>query len=279
MPAEPDSFTHVTLPYVGKRVLRLGIASNYGMATADLFHAAERGANLWIWSRGMKKATPALRAILARDRDRHAVAWLGMVYTPGMLRRGVERALRELGINRLDLCLISWLGRGSAFTRGMQDQLLALQAEGKATAIGASIHDRPRAGRLAQDSILQAFMLRYNAAHPGAERDVFPHLAARGPAVIAYTATSWRQLLRPIPGIAMPPFPGDEPAPPLSAGLCYRFCLTSPCVHAVLTGPGGRAELDANLDELARGPLPPEQEAWIRAYGEKVRAKKRIPFL
>ena len=38
-------------------------------------------------------------------------------------------------------------------------------------------------------------MIRYNAAHPGAEQDVFPHLAARQPAVVAYTATSWRKLL------------------------------------------------------------------------------------
>ena len=35
-------------------------------------------------------------------------------------------------------------------------------------------------------------MIRYNAAHPGAERDIFPHLEARRPAVVAYTATSWR---------------------------------------------------------------------------------------
>lgn len=39
-------------------------------------------------------------------------------------------------------------------------------------------------------------MIRYNAAHPGAEREIFPHL-----------------------------------------GDCYRFCLSSPYVDVVLTGP------------------------------------------
>jgi hypothetical protein len=47
----------------------------------------------------------------------------------------------------------------------------------------------------------------YKAKHPGAELDIFPHAAARNPVFIAYTATSWRQLLRPISGIDMPPWP------------------------------------------------------------------------
>ncbi|MFH1467580.1 MAG: aldo/keto reductase [Pseudomonadota bacterium] len=274
----PDS-THVTLPHVGKRVLRLGMAANYGMKPADVFHAAERGANLWVWTKGTAKAAPALRVVLQQDRDRHVVAWLAMAFTAGGVRRAVERARRELGVDRLDLFLLSWLGTGSAFSQGVQDTLLALKGEGKVGAIGTSIHDRPRAGRLAQDSILQAFMLRYNAAHPGAEEDVFPHLAARNPAVIAYTATSWRQLLKPVPGLQMPPWPGEGSAPPLTAGLCYRFCLQSPHVHAVLTGPSNRRELDENLDAIAHGPLTAAEYAWIRDYGRAVKARKRIPFL
>jgi aryl-alcohol dehydrogenase-like predicted oxidoreductase len=272
-------YTHTTLPHVGKRVLRLGIAANYGMAPADVAHAAERGANLWVWTKGMGKAAPALRAVLQQDRDRHAVAWLTMAWTAAGVRRAAERARRELGVDRLDLFLLSWLGTGSAFTQGVQDALLALKAEGKAAVVGTSIHDRPRAGRLAEDSILEAFMLRYNAAHPGAEEDIFPHLATRNPAIIAYTATSWRQLLKPLNGVQMPPWPGEGSAPPLSAGLCYRFCLQSPHVHAVLTGPADRRQLDENLDAIEKGPLSEEEYAWIRAYGRLVKGRKRIPFL
>ena len=55
--------------------------------------------------------------------------------------------------------------------------------------------DRERAGRLAEDSPLDLLMIRYNAAHPGAERDIFPHLAKRQPHIVAYTATSWRQAM------------------------------------------------------------------------------------
>jgi len=282
--AEPQmqsDFAHIELPVVGKRVLRMGIAANYGMKVADAFHAADRGANLWLWTPRYKAATPVIRAVAARQRDEHAVVMLGTAYTGGMVRRGVEKALRELRIDQLDYYLLGWLGKGSAFTQGVQDELVKLRTEGKVKAIGTSIHDRPRAGRLATDSILDAFMIRYNAKHPGAEQDIFPHLAARGPTVFAYTATSWRQLLKPVSGIEMPPFPGEAGAavPPLTAGLCYRFCLTSPHVHVVFTGPADRAQLDANLDALDQGPLNDEQDAWVREYGRQVKARKKIPYL
>ena len=34
-------------------------------------------------------------------------------------------------------------------------------------------------------------MIRYNAAHPGAEQDIFPYLAKRRLAIVTYTATRW----------------------------------------------------------------------------------------
>ena len=277
-----DAFTHTDLPHLGKRVLRLGVAGNYGLQTADIHHAAERRVGFWLWTPRFKAVTPALREILARDREGHVVATLNMVFTGGMIRRGVEKALRELGTDYLDVCLLGWLGRTSLLTSGIQDTLRALHDEGKIRLAGTSIHDRPRAGRLARDSMLDAFMLRYNAKHPGAEQDVFPHLDARKPLVISYTATSWGQLLRPTRGIEMPPWPGPSrpgPVPPLTAGLCYRFCLTGPHVHVALTGPKDRTQLDANLDALEAGPLSPDEDAWVREYGRQVKARHKIPYL
>jgi len=277
------AFTHTDLPHLGKRVLRLGIAGNYGLQTADIHHAAERGVGFWLWTPRFKSVTPALREILARERERHVVATLGMAYTGGMVRRGVEKALRVLGTDHLDIYQLGWFGRTSLLTEGIQDAIRKLKDEGKIKAVGTSIHDRPRAGRLARDSVLDAFMLRYNAKHPGAEQDVFPNLDARKPVVIAYTATSWRQLIRPISSLDMPPWPGsagDTPAPPpLTAGLCYRFCLTSPHVHVVLSGPRDRAQLDENLAALDAGPLSREEEAWVREYGRQVKARKRLPYV
>jgi aryl-alcohol dehydrogenase-like predicted oxidoreductase len=149
----------------------------------------------------------------------------------------------------------------SAWTDAVVEQLLRLKEEGKVRALGVSIYDRPRAGRLALDSPLDTFMLRYNAAHPGAERDVFPHLAARKPAVVAYTATSWRKLLK---------APKGWSGPVMTAGDCYRFCLSNPHVDVVLTAPASGAQLRESLAALEKGPLSPGEEKWMREFGRAV---------
>lgn len=272
------SWTETTLPVVGKTVSRLGLAPNYGLASDDLLYAAERGFNLWIWSPigNFGKVTPGLREVLRKDREKHVVVVLGGGYFPWMVNWGIERARKVLGIDTIDAYLLGWLGTTSALTQSVQDAVVAARDKGVVKAIGTSIHDRPRAGKLAEDSVLDLFMLRYNAAHPGAEREVFPSLARRNPGVIAYTATSWRQLVS-TKLDDVPPWPGRDvgaAVPPLTAALCYRFQLQSPHVHVALTGPKDRAQLDENLRALSDGPLTPEEEAWIREYGRRVAKKK-----
>ncbi len=277
-----EDFKYVDLPTVGKRVLRLGVAGNYGLKTADIEYAADKGVNFWVWSPRFKEVTPALKRLLAADRERHVVAMFGMAYTSGGVRKGVDKVRKMLGIDYLDVFQLGWLGRGSFFSQGIQDQLAAVREEGLIRAAGTSIHDRVRAGELAKDSVLDSLMIRYNAAHPGAEQDIFPHLHHRDPLLISYTATSWRQLLKPL-SIEMAtawPGNGDGPTvPPLTAPLCYRFVLSSPHVHVALTGPKDRAQFDENLACVDQGPLSDEEMAWIRDYGQQVRSRKKIPFM
>lgn len=272
-------FPFVELPVVGKRVLRLGIAGNYGLTADDARWAADQGANYWAWSPRMK-ITPALRDLLKADRDRHVIGMYGMGGWGNQVRYSVHRALKALNTDAIDIFKLGWLGRTSRYTDSIVETLLKLKDEGKIRAIGTSIHDRVRAGKLVADSCIDLFMLRYNAKHPGAEQDVFPHLSVRNPAVVAYTATSWRQLLRPIKNLTMPPWPGDESSPPpLTASLCYRFCLTNPNVHLVLTGPKNREQLKENLAALNQGPLNDEEMSWVREYGKKVKAAKKFDYI
>lgn len=243
---------------IGKRLFRLGLSGTFNLEEAGCREALERVQYVF-WSPRMKTLTPALRDALARDRERYAVTagpFLG--YFPGAVRRAAENALRTLGVEYLDVLQLYWLGKMSAFTVAVQEEMRRLREEGKARALGVSIHDRPRAGRLAADSILDLLMIRYNAAHPGAERDIFPHLAKRRPTVVAYTATAWRKLLRPPRG-----WKGRVP----TAADCYRFCLSSPHVDIVLSGPRTVAELRENLAAVDAGPLPGEEMAFLREFG------------
>ena len=256
-----SDFASREVPRIGRRLFRLGLSGSFGLDEAGCREALERVQYVF-WSPRMKGLTPALRAALARDRERYAVSAGPMLgYFPGSVRRAAEAALRTLGVDYLDVFQLYWLGKMAAFTGAVQAEMVKLRDEGKVRALGASIHDRPRAGRLAGESILDLLMVRFNAAHPGAEQDIFPHLAARRPAVVAYTATAWRRLLRAPRG-----WNGRVP----TAGDCYRFCLTSPHVDVVLAGPRSTAELREDLAALDKGPLSADEMAFMREFGRAV---------
>lgn len=256
-------FAPVTLRTVQKPAFRLGVACNFGLDADGMAAALDRGVNYFFWTPFRTRAvTPVLKAALKKNREKLIVATgptLG--FFGGGVRRGAEKLLKLLDTDYLDVLQLFWLGTSSALTEGTAEALVALKAEGKIRAIGISIHDRERAGRLAADSIVDHFMIRYNAAHPGAERDIFPHLAARRPNVVAYTATAWRRLLK---------RPAGWDGPPMTAGDCYRFCLTSPHVDVVLSGPASRAQLEENLAALDRGPMEGEELERTRRFGQLV---------
>lgn len=249
------------VPALKKEVFRLGLSGSFGLDEAGAREALET-ARYVFWSPRMKGLTAALRDALRRDRDRYVVATGPLLgFTRGAVRRCAEDALRTLGTDHLDVAQLFWLSRMSAFTGAVQEELLRLREEGKVRVLGASVHDRPRAGRLAEDSILDLLMVRYNAAHPGAEQEIFPHLARRRPALVAYTATSWRKLLR---------APRGWRDRPMTAGECYRWVLASPHVDVVLCGPRTAAEWRADLAAVREGPLPDADLAWMRELGRAV---------
>ncbi len=252
-----DEFLYRQLRGVDKKVFRLGLAANYGIEEAGIRSAFDRGINyVYLTPRG-KMAKP-LRDAIARDRDNIVIAAGPTVgYFGGSVRRTAERLLTKLGVDYIDVFQLMWLGVGSALTAATEKELLHLKESGKARVLAVSIHDRPRAGRLAEDSILDLLMIRYNAAHPGAERDIFPHLAKRKPNIVAYTATSWRKLLK---------APRGWDGQVMTAGDCYRWCLSNPDVDVTLTGPASTQQLDENLRALERGALTADEDAWMRSF-------------
>ena len=110
-------------------------------------------------------------------------------------------------------------------------------------------------------------MVRYNAAHIGAEKDIFPHIPENDPpGVIAFTATRWGQLVNPK---KMPP--GEMP---LTAADCYRFALSSGKVDVCLTGPKTAQELEGGMTAMDLGPLSDEEMERVRRIGMYVYGKK-----
>jgi predicted aldo/keto reductase-like oxidoreductase len=55
-----------------------------------------------------------------------------------------------------------------------------------------------------------------------------------------------------------------------TAGDCYRFCLTSPHIDVVLSGPRDVTELRENLAALEKGPLSAGEMEFLREFGRAV---------
>jgi aryl-alcohol dehydrogenase-like predicted oxidoreductase len=277
-----SDFSFRILPVIEKRVFRMGIAGNYGIDSSDVEWAAEQGANYWVWGASFKKVTAGIKEVIRKNREKNVVALLGWGFFGWQVRQSIEKALLKLNTDYLDVFKLGWLGRTSIYSQGVVDSLLKLKQEGKIKAIGTSIHDRQRAGQLALDSELDLLMIRYNAKHTGAEEDIFPHLKKRNPAVVSYTALAWQQLINPVKGIEVAPWPGSKEEakiPPLTPELCYRFVLSNPHIHLVLTGPKNREQLMMNFRAMQQGTLTPEELNWIRQYGKLIKSKKRFDYI
>ena len=258
-----DDFLYRDLPLVQKRVHRLGLAFNYGIKGDGVEAAIQAGLNYLFWAKFRKgDQHEVVKAALKQDREKFVLAsGATFGYFKGGVRRGIEKLLRSFDVDYVDVFHIFWLGKMSSFTKSVQEELVKIREEGLVRALGVSIHDRKRAGQLAEDSILDLLMIRYNAAHPGAEVDIFPHYEKRRPITVAYTATSWRKLLK---------SPKGWDGQPMTGGDCYRFCLSSPHVDVTLCGPKTNAQLEENLAALQKGPLTTEEDKWMREFGRIV---------
>ena len=259
---------HTTLGRTGLSVSRLGFGASYpapAEALEKAFH--ERGANFFLWGSGRRAPMrDALRNLSKSHRDQVVIAF--QTYDKGgvVMRHFHEKGLRRLGVDHVDLLLLSWM-RGLPRGR-MLDTALKLKEEGKVRYLGISTHDRPLASRIAADpeSPIDAIMVRYNAANVGAELDIFPHIPEdNAPGVIAFTATRWGQLVSPK---KMPP--GEEP---LTASDCYRFALSSGAVDVCLTGPKTVVELEGGMKTMDLGPLSDDEMERVRRIGKYVYGK------
>jgi len=254
-----------TLGRTGLRVSRLGVGSSYGVPAGAIERAYhEYGVNYFYWGSLRRKGMgEAIRHLTPAHRDKLVIALQSYDRTGLRMPRLTERSLRALGLDCADVLILGWMRKAP---RGrMLDAALKLRDEGKVRFLAMSSHKRPLfAEAVGQpESPIDIYMIRYNAAHRGAEQDVFPHLPVENrPGTTIYTATRWGTLLK---QSRMPP--GERP---LTATECYRFALTNARVDLCITGPKNADEMDQALRTLDSPPLSEEELERCRRIGDHV---------
>ena len=261
-----------TLGKTGWKVGRLGLASSYGADERCVQIAFEQGVNYLHWgSMRTAKFGAGLRSLRSR-RDEFRLVIQSYSRIAALVPWSLERALKSLGMDYADILLLGLWNKD--VSSAIFDQALRLRERGLIRAIAVSTHNRPQAAALANhNGDVDVLHVRYNAVHPGAERDIFPKLPAPEvrPGVVAFTATCWGDLMRPDKVAA-----GDKVP---TAGDCYRFNLTSPAVDLCLTGPRSVADLTAALEALEKGPMTSVEMGWMRRVGKAKYFKPRLFYI
>ncbi len=263
-------------------VCRLGLATrgNTHLLIEDAEHAVERGVNYLNWCGKPDGLSKAVAGLGERRKD---VVFAVQFKASGRdeAAREFEWILKQIKSDYLDVATFYYVESEGEWEEivgpgGAWEILARLKREGALKMIGLTSHQRKLAAGWAQATDpetgqrrLDMLMIRYNAAHRGAESDVFPVTDALGMPVVTFTGLRWKDLLGATP---------DDPAwfAPPTAADCYRFCLAHDSVAVALAAPGNREELEEDLAVLDDwGPLGKEAMESIRRHGDRVRKHAR----
>lgn len=257
----------VTFGRSGLSVSRLGVGSSFGVSERACKLAFDAGVNYFFWG---SVRTPsmgaAIRDISKTHRDELVVVLECYARWPWMIRKSVEQGLRQLGVDHVDVLLLGW--HESLPSDGTLDAVDRLKEQGQFRSLGISSHQRPLFQEFVRDERYDVCHIRYNAAHPGAEQDIFPHLDDSPPGIASFTNTRWGDLLK---AENMP-----EGLSPPSAPDCYRFALSNPNVQVALCGPSSDREMQESLDVLKQGPLDQDEMLRMRKIGEHVHGIRSV---
>jgi len=251
-----------TLGRTGLEVGRLGISASYGVPGAAVEHAFEQGVNYIYWGTFRRGTFGDALRHLAPRRDKFVLVVQSYSRMASLVGWSLERALRKVNFSYADVLLLGMWNH--KIPPRILDASRKLRERGLVRHIAVSTHHRPLVEQLTADSDISVVHVRYNAVHTGAEREVFPHLPSESnrPGLVAFTATSWRQLLDP------KRVPKGERVP--TAIDCYRFVLSNPSVDVCMTGPSTEQHADEALKAIELGPMSGDELAWMRRVGEAI---------
>lgn len=205
-----------------------------------------------------------LRDLLARGssvRDDIVVGVVSYLDQPMFRYLQFHEVIGEIpGLERVDVLLAGAVPHAKSFNE-RYFAIAEARARGHlgARGIGASFHDRATALASLNQQLLDVHFVRYNAAHPGAEYDLFPHLRADRLSPVYNFKTQMSRVsperfvqLR-LSNDRWLPHPTDY----------YRFVLSHSGVDGVLCSPGSIRELEELVEALDSVPLTAEEHQYM----------------
>jgi|HubBroStandDraft_1064217.scaffolds.fasta_scaffold101510_1 hypothetical protein len=211
----------------------------------------------WPLYEGTRKGLESLLRGNSRRRDEIVVGIVSYFEQPwfgyGTQFREAVRAVP--GLKHADLLIAGGVSARWSF----DERLPTLQAaKGElylgTRAIGASLHQRKLALRAEKSRAVDISYIRYNAAHPGARRDVLPHLPKKRRTLLF----NFKSVLSPLPSRKLLGLAASDWMPEPTD--YYRFVLSAPEFDGLLCSPWTPKEVRALARALDKGPLSHEEQ-------------------
>jgi diketogulonate reductase-like aldo/keto reductase len=247
-----------TVGRAGFAIAPLVISGAFDLSPAALATAAEAGVDAWFWEPGYDSLTEHLRA---GSRDRSHVITGSYHADAASIEADVDRALRRLGRDVLDVFLLFWSRSPARVDAEAFAMLDRLKRAGKIRAAGFSTHHRELARAAIEASPWDVVMIRHSAAHPGIEAELLPTARQTGTAILTFSALCYGRMV----SGPQAPSPAD----------CYRYSLSQPGVVGCISAPRRRHEVIENVAVLRAPTLDAAQLAALRAHGVGVRAENQ----
>ena len=178
-------------------VCRLGLATrgNTHLDPEDVLYAIDRGVNYLNWCTHPDGMSAAVRQLGTRRKEVILAAQL-YAHTADEAEREIEGYLAEMQTDYLDALTFYYLESDHEWQTILSDSgamklLEKMKTAGTVRAIGVTSHQRDFAAELAKTDRIDCLMIRYNAAHRGAETDIFPVTGALGLPVIYLWGLFW----------------------------------------------------------------------------------------
>lgn len=256
-------------------VCRLGLATrgNTHLTKDDVLFALEQGLNYWNWCGHEDGMAEAIRELGSQRKQVLIAAQLWARDSQGS-KAELEQVFERLQVDHLDVATLYYVERTEEWReitspRGALEGLRKAQDQGQIGMIGLTTHQRRLAVQVLKEVQLDLLMVRYNAAHRGAEDEIFPKAEASKTPLVAFTALRWCDLLKRTP---------EDPADfiPPAVHDWYRFVLAHPALSIALAAPDNQRELLQTLRLLAdwRAPTSTEFQT-MRAHGDRVHRHSR----
>ena len=173
----PSPFLTCPAGFFGKPVCRLGLAARGGSALSsdDVLHAIERGINFVNWpgeadTPGGPDGLSEAIAMLGPQRESVVVCVQFGARTAAEAAGELRSILASLRTDYIDVLTFYYVERPEEWRsligpNGALEYCRAAKRDGVVRSLGVTSHQRPVAAAMARSGLLDALMIRYNAAH------------------------------------------------------------------------------------------------------------------